>query len=174
MTLTGSFLRNLHHGVSYRHTIYTRDTETGFYLHIWFHVVSLHVGSVKVWDPRQKGRPVATMEPAEGDARRDCWTVAFGNILMKSDYLLTYLWSWALLEKLPIVQPLKNFPAFYWTRRFITVFTRSLQWSLSWARSTQSTPSHPISLRSILILSTHLRLGLPSGLHEIRVMSNIS
>jgi hypothetical protein len=39
------------------------------------------------------------------------------------------------------------------------VFTRALQWSLSWARSTQSTPSHPTSLRSILILSTHLRLG---------------
>ncbi|XP_069673534.1 dynein axonemal assembly factor 10 [Periplaneta americana] len=36
-------------------------------------------GSVKVWDTRQKGKPVATMEPAEGDARRDCWTVAFGN-----------------------------------------------------------------------------------------------
>jgi hypothetical protein len=32
--------------------------------------------------------------------------------------LLTYSWSWALLEKLPIVQPLKNFPAFYGTRRF--------------------------------------------------------
>jgi hypothetical protein len=28
----------------------------------------------------------------------------------------------------------------------------------------QSTPSHPIPLRSILILSTHLRLGLPSSL----------
>jgi hypothetical protein len=90
------------------------------------------------------------------------------------------------------------------------VFTRALHWSLSWARSFQSIPSHPISLRfiliyyisasccirshsflfqwtgrlchinqkntvaletawnknegSILILSTHLRLGLPSGL----------
>jgi hypothetical protein len=68
--------------------------------------------------------------------------------------LLTYLRSWALLEKPPIVQPLKNFPAFYGSRRFITVFTRALHWSLSWARSTQSTPSHPVSLRSILILST--------------------
>jgi hypothetical protein len=29
-------------------------------------------------------------------------------------------------EKLPIVQPLKNFPAFYGTRRFITVFIRAL------------------------------------------------
>jgi hypothetical protein len=28
----------------------------------------------------------------------------------------------------------------------------------------QSIPSHPISLRSVLILSTHLRHGLPSGL----------
>jgi hypothetical protein len=34
--------------------------------------------------------------------------------------------------------------------------------SLSWARSIQCIPSHPISLRSILILvlSTYLRLGL--------------
>jgi hypothetical protein len=38
----------------------------------------------------------------------------------------------------PIVQPLKNFPTFYGTRRFITVFTRALHWSLSWARSIQS------------------------------------
>lgn len=36
-------------------------------------------GSVKVWDPRQKGRPVAVMEPKEGESRRDCWAVAFGN-----------------------------------------------------------------------------------------------
>jgi hypothetical protein len=79
-------------------------------------------------------------------------------------YSLTHSWSWALLEKLPTVQPFKKFPAFYRTRRFITMFTRALHWSLSWARSIQSILSHPISLRSILILSTHLRLGLPSGL----------
>jgi hypothetical protein len=29
----------------------------------------------------------------------------------------------ALLQKLPVVQLLKNFPKFYGTRRFITVFT---------------------------------------------------
>jgi hypothetical protein len=45
--------------------------------------------------------------------------------------LLIYLWSWALLGKLPIVQPLKNNPAYYGTRRFITVFTRALHQSLS-------------------------------------------
>jgi hypothetical protein len=34
-------------------------------------------------------------------------------------------------EKPPVTQPLKNFPAFYGTRRFITMFTRALHWSLS-------------------------------------------
>jgi hypothetical protein len=57
---------------------------------------------------------------------------------------LTHSVTWALLEKPPIVQLLKNFPAFYGTRRFITVFTRALHWSLFWARSIQSIPSHPI------------------------------
>ena len=37
-------------------------------------------GTVKVWDPRQKNDPVATMEPQEGETKRDCWTVAFGKI----------------------------------------------------------------------------------------------
>jgi hypothetical protein len=58
--------------------------------------------------------------------------------------VLTYLRSWALLEELTIVQSLRNPPAFYGTRRFNTVFTRALHWSLSWAISIQSTPSHPV------------------------------
>jgi hypothetical protein len=45
---------------------------------------------------------------------------------------LTVLSIWgALSEKLPVVQLLKNFPAFYGTRKFITVFTRALHWFLS-------------------------------------------
>jgi hypothetical protein len=51
---------------------------------------------------------------------------------------LTHSCSWAPPEKPPIVQPLKNSSAFYGTRRFITVFTRAIDWSLSWARSIQS------------------------------------
>jgi hypothetical protein len=85
-------------------------------------------------------------------------------LLIFGTYLLTYLRSWALLEELSIVQPLRNPPAFHGTRRFNTMFTRALHWSLSRAISIQSTPSHPVSLRSILILPTHLHLGLPSGL----------
>jgi hypothetical protein len=48
--------------------------------------------------------------------------------------------------------------------RFITVFTKSRHLFLSWARSIQSISPLPTSRRSILILSTRLRLGLPSGL----------
>jgi hypothetical protein len=46
--------------------------------------------------------------------------------------------------------------------RFIAVFIRACHWSLSWARWIQSTSSNHIYLRSILILSFHLRTDLPS------------
>jgi hypothetical protein len=73
-------------------------------------------------------------------------------------------WSWALLQKPPIAHLFKNFLKFYGTRRFITVFTTALHWSLSWARWIQSIPPYTISLKSIVILFSHLRLGLPSDL----------
>jgi hypothetical protein len=44
------------------------------------------------------------------------------------------------------------------------VFTRVLHWSLSRPGWIQSTPPYSTSLRSILISSSHLCLGLPSGL----------
>lgn len=36
-------------------------------------------GTVKVWDPRQRGKAVANIQPAQGEMKRDCWAVAFGN-----------------------------------------------------------------------------------------------
>ena len=68
------------------------------------------------------------------------------------------------LGKLTGLQPVKKFPAFYGTLRFITAFTSARHLYLSRASSIQSIPPHPTSWRSILILSSHLRLGLPSGL----------
>jgi len=47
---------------------------------------------------------------------------------------------------------------------FITALRSVRHLSLSWASPIQSIYTHPTSLRSILILSTHLCLGLPSGL----------
>ena len=82
-------------------------------------------------------------------------------------YLLTYLltpWSRVLLEKLASLQLVKKFPAFYGTRRFLTAFTSARHLSLSWASPIQSSYPNPTSWRSILLLSSHLRLGLPSGL----------
>jgi hypothetical protein len=49
---------------------------------------------------------------------------------------------WALPEKPPVVQILNNIQKFHGSRRFVTVFTRSLHWSLSWVRSIQSIPPH--------------------------------
>ena len=60
-------------------------------------------------------------------------------------------------------QLVKKFPAFHGTRRFITTLTSAHQLSLSWARLILSMSPHPTSWRSILILSSHLYLGLPSG-----------
>ena len=77
-------------------------------------------------------------------------------------------WSRIILEKLTSLQVVKKFPAFYGTRRFITAFTSACHLSLSWASSIQSIPPHPTSWRSILILSSHLRLGLPIGLFPSR------
>ena len=85
------------------------------------------------------------------------------NSINMSTYLLTP-WCRVLLEKLTGLQLVKKFPAFHGTRRFITVLTSVRHLSLSWASPIQSTYPHPTSWRSILILSTHLRLGLPSGL----------
>ena len=86
-------------------------------------------------------------------------TILFISIL----YLITP-WCRVLLEKLTGLQLVKKFLAFHGTRRFITALTSVRQLCLSWANPIHSIYPHPTSWRSILILSTYLRLGLPSGL----------
>jgi hypothetical protein len=50
---------------------------------ILFHISIL--GRVHIWDTRQAGLPVASMEPAEGETKRDCWAVCFGNAFQTSE-----------------------------------------------------------------------------------------
>ena len=67
-------------------------------------------------------------------------------------------------ERLTSYLLVKNSPTFYRTWRFIATFTSAYNLSVSWARSICSIPPHPTSWRSILILSSHLRLVLQSRL----------
>ena len=85
------------------------------------------------------------------------------STVSNNNYLLTP-WGRVLLEKLTGLQLVKKFPTFHGTQRFITVLTSVRHLSLSWASPIQSIYLRPTSWRSVLILSTHLRLGPSSGL----------
>jgi hypothetical protein len=72
--------------------------------------------------------------------------------------------AWPYLRSHQSLSHLMKLPTFYGTRRFITMFTKTIHWSLSWARLIHSIPPQPFSLRSILILSSHQYVSLPSRL----------
>ena len=78
-------------------------------------------------------------------------------------YLLTP-WSRVLLEKLIGSAASQEIPRLFGTRRFLIEPTSTRHLSLSWANSIRSPQLPPTSWRSILLLSSHLRLGLPNGL----------
>jgi len=96
------------------------------------------------------------------------WTDSVRNEVLhrvkeEKDILLTP-WCRVLLEKANCFAASQEIPRISRTRRFITAFTSVRHLSLSWVSPIQSIYPHPTSWRSILILSTHLRLGLLSGL----------
>jgi hypothetical protein len=66
------------------------------------------------------------------------------------------------LNKLTVPQLVKKFTTFYRNRTLITVFTKARHLSLLRTRSIQPMPFQTISLKSVLKLSSHLRLGLGS------------
>ena len=91
------------------------------------------------------------------------------NSLRSLTYLLTP-WSRVLLEKLNGSAASQEIPRIFGTRKFLTVFTSARHLSLSCANSIQSPQPPSTSWRYILILSSHLRMGLPnvfypSGFH---------
>ena len=107
------------------------------------------------------------MSPVQCSCSTSGWGVWCLQKSVTATLLLTYLLTprcRVLLEKLTGLQLVKKFPAFHGTRRFITTLTSLRHLSLSWASPIQSIYPHPTYWRSIIILSTHLRLGLPSGL----------
>jgi hypothetical protein len=75
------------------------------------------------------------------------------------------------LEKLIVTQPVKKFPCFYGTQRFINVFTKAHHRFLSWARCIQLTLSHrwPLWLVQVDVSPMFLEpcLNGPSGLSHI-------
>jgi hypothetical protein len=60
--------------------------------------------------------------------------------------LIKIPWNRILFQNLEVAELLKNFPIFFGTTRFITMFTRPSHWSLSWARRIQSEWPYPVSL----------------------------
>jgi hypothetical protein len=81
-------------------------------------------------------------------------------------YLFTYLLTYSVVQDIPwkadsqsTCQTVACF--LYGTRRFITIFTKASHWI-------------PITLRSILMLSSHLHLGLTSGLSSSVLLLNAS
>jgi len=79
-------------------------------------------------------------------------------------------WSRVLLQNLIVTQLLKKLPVFNGTRRFSTMFTRTRHLTLSSARWTQFTLFHPISVGSILILSSHLHTGLAPSCFPTKIL----
>jgi len=91
------------------------------------------------------------------------WTLPVHDIF--PTYLLTYCMVQDIVWKAYSHSTGQTTACFlYGTRRSITVLTKVYHWTVSWTSRIQFAPSIPISLRSILILSSYQRPCLPSGL----------
>lgn len=87
----------------------------------------------------------------------------FSCILLKYYNLSCQLISWSIIPlwKASSCSASDKILGLLWNLRFINVITRAYHWTLSWTSSIQSTPSDPITWRSIIILPSHLCLGFP-------------
>jgi hypothetical protein len=67
----------------------------------------------------------------------------------------------------------QELPKILWNPKFHHSVHKSPPLILSWTKSIQSIPPHPIPLTFILTISTHLCRGLPSGLFPSGFPTNI-
>ena len=95
------------------------------------------------------------------------------GILLNVNTYLPTPWSRVLLEKLTGSAASQEIPLIFGTRKFLTLPTSARHLSLSRANSIQSPQLPPTSRRSILILSSHLRLGLPNDIFHISCKNSL-
>jgi hypothetical protein len=86
------------------------------------------------------------------------------NIIRQKKHPKLTPWNRIHLEKPIAAQLMNKLPAFYEIRGFISLSSKTFYSLMSYSSWINSTPSHHIPLRSILILSCGLRLDLPNDL----------
>ena len=155
VTMCSAVLSTIEHSLQSPSSRYKISSENGVNPKPWYSTYTqTRLEDIRKLVMQIEGMKVQVQDTNSGDDRRV--TILYYTILTA--------WCRVLLEKPTGLQLVKKFPAFHGTRRFITALTSVRHLSLSWASSIQSIYQHTISWRSILILSTYLRLGFPIGL----------
>jgi hypothetical protein len=103
--------------------------------------------------------PVSRKESSRGHAGFAVPIAMTTNITQK-----TYSMELGLSWEAASFAASQEMPNMLWNSKVHYRVHKNLHWSVSWAWSIQSIPPYPTSLESLLILSSHLRQGLPSGL----------
>jgi len=125
---------------------------------------------IRFWQPPDQTKPQTrpvTQEAQEVVMPPSHLNINLPKILTLLTYLLTYLLHGARyqdISKADCHSACQKYSAFLWNPKVHFRVRKSPHWTLSWASWIQCAPFIPISLRSISVLSSHLRLGLPSGL----------